>query len=64
MSFTKPSRLMLFRETVAVCCVNHTELTDTICGQNEVYINSVHTSKETLRFRYRAQPVNAKMHRE
>jgi hypothetical protein len=25
---------MLFRETVAVYCENHTELTDTLCGQN------------------------------
>jgi hypothetical protein len=31
---TKPNRLMLFRETVAVCCENHTEHTDTLCGQN------------------------------
>jgi hypothetical protein len=27
------SRLMLFRETVAVYCENHTEHTDTLCGQ-------------------------------
>jgi hypothetical protein len=26
---------MLFRETVAVYCENHTEHTDTLCGQNE-----------------------------
>jgi hypothetical protein len=25
---------MLFRETVAVYCKNHTEHTDTLCGQN------------------------------
>jgi hypothetical protein len=25
---------MLFRETVAVYCENHTEHTDTVCGQN------------------------------
>jgi hypothetical protein len=25
---------MLFRETVAVYCENHTENTDTLCGQN------------------------------
>jgi hypothetical protein len=31
---TKPNRLMLFRETVAVYCENHTEHTDTLCGQN------------------------------
>jgi hypothetical protein len=38
---------MLFRETVAVYCENHTEHTDTLCGQNAVYINSVRTSQET-----------------
>jgi hypothetical protein len=43
---------MLFRETVAVYCENHTEHTD-------IYINSVRTSQETLRLRYKAQPVNA-----
>jgi hypothetical protein len=37
-SATKPNRLMLFRETVAVYCENHTEHTDTLCGQNAVYI--------------------------
>jgi hypothetical protein len=31
---TKPNRLMLFRETVAVYCENHTEHTDTLCAQN------------------------------
>jgi hypothetical protein len=39
---------MLFGETVAVYCENHTEQTDT-----------VRTSGNTLRLRYRAQPVNA-----
>jgi hypothetical protein len=33
-SATKPNRLMLLRETVAVYCENHTEHTDTLCGQN------------------------------
>jgi hypothetical protein len=33
-SATKPNRLMLFRETVAVYCESHTEHTDTLCGQN------------------------------
>jgi hypothetical protein len=33
-SATKPNQLMLFRETVAVYCENHTEHTDTLCGQN------------------------------
>jgi hypothetical protein len=32
-SATKPNRLMVFRETVAVYCENHTEHTDTLCGQ-------------------------------
>jgi hypothetical protein len=31
---TKPNRLMLFEETVAVYCENHTEHTVTLCGQN------------------------------
>jgi hypothetical protein len=31
---TKPKRLILFGETVAVYCENHTEHTDTLCGQN------------------------------
>jgi hypothetical protein len=31
---SKPNRLMLFGETVAVYCENHTEHTDTLCGQN------------------------------
>jgi hypothetical protein len=38
---------MLFREIIAVYCENHTEHTNTMCGQNAVYINSVHTSRET-----------------
>jgi hypothetical protein len=33
-SATKPNRLMLFRETVAVYCQNRTEHIDTLCGQN------------------------------
>jgi hypothetical protein len=41
---------MLFRETVAVCCENHTEHTNTLCWQNAVYINSVRTSQETHYF--------------
>jgi hypothetical protein len=31
---TKPNRLMLFGKTVAVYCENHTEHTNTLCGQN------------------------------
>jgi hypothetical protein len=38
----EPNRLMQFRDTVAVYCENHTEHTDTLCGQN-----SVSTSQET-----------------
>jgi hypothetical protein len=33
-SATRPNRLMLFRETVAVYCENHTEHTTTLSGQN------------------------------
>jgi hypothetical protein len=33
-SATKSNRLMLFAETVAVYCENHTEHTDALCGQN------------------------------
>jgi hypothetical protein len=29
---------MLFGETVAVYCENHTEHTDTLCGQNAEYV--------------------------
>jgi hypothetical protein len=38
---------MLFRETVAAYCENHMEHTNTLCGQNAAYINSVRTSQET-----------------
>jgi translation initiation factor IF-1 len=39
---------MLFRETVAVYCENHTEHTDTLCGSvGRIYSNSVCTSEET-----------------
>jgi hypothetical protein len=33
-SATKPNRLMLFRETVAVYCENYMEHTDILRGQN------------------------------
>jgi hypothetical protein len=46
-SATKPNRLILFRETVAVYCEKYTEHTDTLYGQNTVYINLVRTSQET-----------------
>jgi translation initiation factor IF-1 len=38
---------MLFGETVAVYCENHTEHTDTLCGQTAIYTNPVRTSQET-----------------
>jgi hypothetical protein len=47
---------MLFGETVAVYCENHTEHTDTPCG----YTNPVRTSQETHYVSTaKAQPVNA-----
>jgi hypothetical protein len=50
------------RETVAVC-ENHTEHTNTLCGQNAEFCNIYKSSScltgNTLRLRYRAQPVNA-----
>jgi hypothetical protein len=61
-SATKSNRLMLFRETVAVYCENHTEHTDTLCGQNavyELYKFSSYLRGNLLRLRYKAQPVNA-----
>jgi hypothetical protein len=33
-SATETNRLMLFGETVAVYCENHTEHINTLCGQN------------------------------
>jgi hypothetical protein len=42
-SITRPNRLMLFRETVAVYCENHTEHTDTLCGQNAEFYKAVST---------------------
>jgi hypothetical protein len=38
-SATKPNRLKLFRETVAVYCENHMEHTNTLCGQNAESVN-------------------------
>jgi hypothetical protein len=40
---------MLFGETVAVYCENHTEHTDTLSGQNAEfwYVNPVRTSQAT-----------------
>jgi hypothetical protein len=62
-SATEPNRLVLFRETVAVYCENHTEHTNTLCGQNAELCNidksSPYLTGNTLRLRYKAQPVNA-----
>jgi hypothetical protein len=48
---------MLFRETVAVYCENHTEHTNTLCGQNvqfcNVYKSSPYLTGNTLRHRYK-----------
>jgi hypothetical protein len=38
LSATKPNLLMLFRETVAVYCENHTEHTNTLCGQKTQFV--------------------------
>jgi hypothetical protein len=41
---------MLFKEKVSVYCENHTEHTNTLCGQNAEFQcvkNSVRTSQET-----------------
>jgi hypothetical protein len=37
-SATDPNRLMLFGETVALYCENHTEHTDTLCGQDAEFV--------------------------
>jgi hypothetical protein len=44
-SATKTNRLMLFRETVAVYCENHTEHTNTLRGQNaeSYYVKEIGT---------------------
>jgi hypothetical protein len=48
---------MLFREMIAVYCENHTEHTNTLCGQNAEFSSCL--TGNTLRLRYKAQPVNA-----
>jgi hypothetical protein len=53
---------MLFGETVAVYCENHTEHTDTVRTSQEPYGThrySPYLTGNTLHLRYRAQPVNA-----
>jgi hypothetical protein len=37
-SATKPNRVMLFRETVAVYCEKRKEYTDTLCGKNAEFM--------------------------
>jgi hypothetical protein len=43
---------MLFRETLAVYCENHTEHTDTLCGQNTefyyVKVRGIHDNRCVL----------------
>jgi hypothetical protein len=53
---------MLFREIIAVYCENHTEHTNTLCGQNAEF--SSYFTGNTLRLRYKAQPVNVVLFRE
>jgi hypothetical protein len=61
-SATKTIRLMLFGEIMAVYCENYMKHINTLCGKNAatlyVYRNSVRTSQETSRLRYKDQPVN------
>jgi hypothetical protein len=53
----------MFKKTVAVYSENHTEHTDTLCGQNAEFCNiyklSTYLTGHTLRLRYKTQPVNA-----
>jgi hypothetical protein len=53
---------MLFGETVAVYCENHTEHTNTLCGQNVQFYN-MYTFSSYLKgntcIRYKTQPINA-----
>jgi hypothetical protein len=62
-SATETNRLMMFRETVAVYCENHTEHINTLSGQNAEFCNiykfNSYLTGNTLRLRYKAQPVTA-----
>jgi hypothetical protein len=40
-STTKPNRLMLFREMIAVYCENHTEHINTLCGHSYLMLKQV-----------------------
>jgi hypothetical protein len=52
-SAAEPNRLTLWGETVAVCCENRADHTNTVCGQSVLHRRSrytvlaVHTSQET-----------------
>jgi hypothetical protein len=48
---------MQFWEIIAVYCENHTEHTNTPCGQNAEF--SSYLTGNTLRLRKKDQPVNA-----
>jgi predicted Zn-dependent protease with MMP-like domain len=50
-STTEPNRLMLFRETVAVYCENHTEHTDTVRTSQETYYVSATEPNRLMLFR-------------
>jgi hypothetical protein len=52
-----PNRLMLFGETVAVYCENHTEHTNIFCGQNVEfwYVKAGGTYITTGLYRLKAQ---------
>jgi predicted Zn-dependent protease with MMP-like domain len=50
-SATKPNRLMLFRETVAVYCENHTEHTDTVRTSQETRYVSTTKPNRLMLFR-------------
>jgi hypothetical protein len=56
-SATNPNRLMLFGETVAVYCENHTEHINTL--PNNIYEFGPYLTGNTLRLSYKALPVNA-----
>jgi hypothetical protein len=46
---TKPNRLMLFRETVAVYCENHMEHTDPVLTSQEThYVSATETNRLML----------------
>jgi hypothetical protein len=44
---TKPNRLMLFREIIAVYCENNTEHISTLCGQNVEFFYNTASGKYT-----------------